>query len=42
MGWEKYIELDNCENGGHSYDTYYSQGGYMILSGYDEENPAIF
>jgi len=42
MGWEKYIELDNCESGSHSYDTYYSQSGYMILSGYDEEKSRHF
>jgi len=42
MGWDKYIELEDCENGHHSYDTYYAQGGYMILSGYDEEKSRHF
>lgn len=42
MGWDKYIELENCENGSNSYDTYYSKGGFMILSGYDEEKSRHF
>lgn len=42
MGWDRYIELENCETGNNCYDTYYSKGGYMILSGYDEENSRHF
>lgn len=42
MGWDRYIELENCDHGDNSYDTYYSRSGYMILSGYDEENSRHF